>query len=121
MQVFPGRPSNLRFSVGVGGTGPLRQRFIEMVKTAYPRVTVYDRQEEAERNDSRAARPRHPEVADIEANFGRLAGAEVLILRSFGRHRYLNCSAPPAGSAEQVERFLRAAVAELPELLPPHE
>lgn len=117
MHAFPGGPSLIRFSVGVGGTGPLRQRFIEMVKTAYPRAVVYDRQEEAKRDDSRAARPRHPEVADIEAVFGRRVGAELLTLRSFNGHRYLNCAAPAAGSAAQEERFLRAAIAELTGLL----
>jgi hypothetical protein len=117
MHTFPGGPSLIRFSVGVGGASPLRQRFIEMVKTAYPRAVVYDRQEEAERDDARAARPRHPEVAEIEAVFGRKMGSELLTLRSFIGHRYLNCTAPPAGSADQVERFLRAAIAELPELL----
>lgn len=117
MHALPGGSSPIRFSVGVGGTGPLRQRFIEMVKTAYPRAVVYDREEEAERDDSHAARPRHPEVADIEAVFGRRMGSERLTLRSFIGHRYLNCTAPPAGSAEQVERFLRAAIAELPKLL----
>lgn len=117
MNAISSGPCPRRFSVGVRGTGPLRRRFIEILESTYQGVTVYDREREAARDDSRATRPRHPEVADIDAFFGRGTDAELLTLRSVKGHRHLNCAASPAVTTEHMDRFLRAAIAKLPELL----
>lgn len=90
---------------------------MELLKATFPRVVVYDREEEAARDDSRAVRPRHPEVADIEAIFGRRPGAEVLTLRGRRGHRYLNCTATLPDAAAGLERFLQSSIAAMPGLL----
>lgn len=118
MNPFAASPASLRFSVAVSGQSDLIGRFVEILGANHRGVTVYDRNAEAARDDARAAIPRHPQVADVEAVFGCSGAREMVTLRSRTGHRYFNFSARSAPAAKvDIERFLQRVVDALPALL----
>jgi hypothetical protein len=89
----------LKFSLGLSGQGNLRPRFVQFLKSEYPAVIVYDRDEERNSPPSNAPIPSHPKVSDVDAVFSRSGTVETATIRSFKGHRFFNYSADP----EQIE------------------
>lgn len=89
----------LKFSLGISGPGKLKPRFVQLLKSEYPAVIIYDRDEERNSPPSNAPIPSHPKVSDVDAVFSRSSAVETATIRSFKGHRFFNYSAAP----EQIE------------------
>lgn len=64
--------------------------FVKAVKLKYPRVTIYDRNEEARRPPSPHPIPPHPKVADVDAVFILSGSKEAITIRSPRGHRFFS-------------------------------
>lgn len=88
-----------KFSLGLSGQGKLKPRFLQFLKSEYPAVIIYDRDEERNSPPSNAPIPSHPKVSDVDVVFSRSGAVETVFIRSFNGHKYFNYSADP----EQIE------------------
>jgi hypothetical protein len=79
-----------KFSLSVAGESVLIPRFVELLKQRFPRITIYNRNEEASRPPSNHPIPSHPEVADIDVTFSRQGSKETATIRNLHLHRFYN-------------------------------
>ncbi len=111
-------PSLMKFSLAVSGNGRLMPRFIQVVKLQYRHITIYDRNEEANRPPSSAPIPSHPQVADVDAVFGLKGDWETITLRSQRGHHFFNYDSDPGRIDEAaMELLFRQIVAAVEKLL----
>ncbi len=87
--------SSIKFSLAVSGDGRLMPQFVQALKLRYHQITIYDRNEEANRPPSTALIPSHPEVADVDAEFGLEGDRETIFLRSQKGHYFFNYDSDP--------------------------
>jgi hypothetical protein len=80
----------LAFSVAVSGDGDMLSPFVARLQLQYPQVVLYDRNEEAQRDDPEAGMPAIPSPADIDVIFKKTGAKEMATIRSFHRHRFFN-------------------------------
>lgn len=116
----PEPPMNLKmkFSLAVSGNGRLMPRFVQALKLRYPQITIYDRNEEANRPPSNAPIPSHPKVADIEVVFTRSGARETATIRNRKEHRFFNyVSDPKAGDDQGLNMLLKQMVQAVEALL----
>ena len=93
-------------------------QFVDGVKLKYRGVTIYDRNEEANRPPSSALIPSHPKVADIEAVFALSGARETATMRNRKGHRFFNyVSDPKAGDYRELDLVLKRMVHALEEML----
>ena len=93
-------------------------RFVDGVKLRYRGVTIYDRNEEANRSPSSALIPSHPKVADIDAVFTLSGARETATIRNRQGHRFFNyVSDPKAGDFRELDLVLKRMVHSLEDML----
>jgi hypothetical protein len=110
--------STAKFSLAVSGKGRLMPRFVHALKLRYWQITIYDRNEEANRPPSTARIPPHPKVADIDAIFSLSGTRETITLRSRIGHRFFNYDSDPSRINEAATELLfRQIVASVETLL----
>lgn len=111
--------SQQKFSLAVSGNGVLIPQFVERLKQSYPRVTLYDRNEEAARPPSNHPIPRHPKPADIDVVFVRKDRGESATVRSYATHRYFNYRVDPGKDRQDgMDLILKQMVQAVSEMLP---
>ncbi len=88
-----------KFSVGVSGKGRLILHFVQILKTKFPTVIIYDRNKERDSPPSTAPIPRHPQVSDLDAVFSLSGAMETVTIRCGREHRFFNYPADP----EQID------------------
>ena len=111
-------PAN--FSLAVAGDGKMLGPLVERLKIRFPGIIIYDRNEEARRDDSDALHPRIPQVAYVDVKFSRDGDKELATIRCFHRHRLFNYDLQETPAGSKREDFLLSsmltAVAQLCEL-----
>jgi hypothetical protein len=80
----------IKFSLAISGNENLMHHFVKAVKLKYPRVIIYDRNEEARRPPSPLPIPPHPKVADVDAVFILSGSKEAINIRSPRGHRFFS-------------------------------
>jgi len=98
--------STLKFSLAISGNGRLMPRFVRALKLRFRHITIYDRNEEANRPPSTALIPSHPEVADVDAVFGLEGNWETIFLSSQRGHHFFNYDSDPKKIDEAAMEFL---------------
>lgn len=88
-----------KFSLGISGQGKLKPRFVQFLKSEYPAVIIYDRDEERNSPLSNAPIPSHPKVSDVDAVFSHSGTVEAVNISSCRGHKFFNYSA----DQEQIE------------------
>jgi hypothetical protein len=98
--------SRLKFSLAISGNGRLMPQFVQALNLRYPNVTIYDRNEEANRPPATARIPSHPKVADVDVVFGLKGNWETIFLSSQKGHQFFNYDSGPGKIDQAAIKFL---------------
>lgn len=94
------------FSLAVAGDGKMMAPLVEKLKIRFPGIIIYDRNEEARRDDSDVLHPSIPQVAYVDVLFSRDGDKELATIRCFHRHRLFNYDMQETPAGSKSEAFL---------------